>query len=198
MANTTHAGRVIVGYGTHDKEESLDGTRRKCPMGIRQADYGDMATLAALIRESNKDVAALFGLNAENCPKHPSFCTEQWVKADFQRGEIYFLLEKDSESIGCVAYESTSPGLAYLNRLSVLPAYRRQGFGARLFEYVVQYARVASVKTISIGVIGEHFHLQRWYQKLGFKDGEVKRFPHLPFSVIYMAFEIAETGALGS
>lgn len=29
--------------------------------------------------------------------------------------------------------------------------------------------------------------LQRWYRKLGFVDGELKRFPHLPFSVKYMS-----------
>jgi hypothetical protein len=41
-----------------------------------------------------------------------------------------------------------------------------------------------------IGVIGEHTELQRWYRKLGFKDGETKRFPHLPFSVKYMAYAL--------
>jgi hypothetical protein len=46
------------------------------------------------------------------------------------------------------------------------------------------------VQTISIGVIGEHTELQRWYRKLGFKDGETKRFPHLPFSVKYMAYAL--------
>jgi hypothetical protein len=43
---------------------------------------------------------------------------------------------------------------------------------------------------ISIGVIGEHVDLQRWYSKLGFEPGETKRFPHLPFSVTYMAYAI--------
>jgi hypothetical protein len=32
--------------------------------------------------------------------------------------------------------------------------------------------------------------LQRWYNKLGFTSGEVKRFPHLPFTVQYMTYAI--------
>jgi len=159
-------------------------------MPIREASPGDTATIARLVRESNKDVAIRFGLNAENCPKHTSFCTESWVQADLARGERYFILEEDSEPIACVAYEIPGAGLAYLNRLSVLPAYRRRGFGALLVRHIVQLARTAGIEAISIGVIGEHDDLQRWYRKLGFVDGETKRFPHLPFSVKYMSYVV--------
>ena len=156
-------------------------------MKIREASHADLPTIAMLVSESNKDVAVRFGLNAENCPKHPSFYTENWVQADLARGETYFILEDQSEPIGCVAYECPRPGLAYLNRLSVLPAHRNKGAGARLVQHIVQHARSLSVQTISIGVIGEHTDLQRWYNKLGFKDEETRRFPHLPFSVKYMS-----------
>jgi len=150
----------------------------------------DMATIAMLVSESNKDVAVKFGLNAENCPRHPSFCTESWIAADLARGETYFIIEENDLPIGCVAYENPSPGLAYLNRLSVLPSHRRRGVGARLVQHIVQHARSASIQAISIGVIGEHTELQRWYRRLGFKDGETKRFPHLPFSVKYMTYPL--------
>jgi len=159
-------------------------------MSIREASSEDLAALAKLVSEANKDVAVKFGLNASNCPKHPSFCTEAWVQADFARGERYFILEESSNPIGCVAYESPSAGLAYLNRLSILPSHRRRGAGAQLVEHIIQYARAAAVRTISIGVIGEHIELQRWYSKLGFVEGEAKRFAHLPFSVKYMAYAI--------
>ena len=159
-------------------------------MPIREASPGDAATIARLVAESNKDIAIRFGLNTENCPKHTSFCTESWVQSDLTRGERYFILEEDSEPLACVAYENPSAGLAYLNRLSVLPAYRRRGFGALLVRHIVQLARTAGIKTISIGVIGEHDDLHRWYRKLGFVDGETKRFPHLPFSVKYMSYRV--------
>ncbi len=159
-------------------------------MTIREASAKDLTTIAMLVSESNKDIAEKFGLNADNCPKHPSFCTDAWVKSDLARGERYFILEEDSVPIACVAYENPSAGLAYLNRLSVLPPYRNRGIGAHLVKYIIQLAQASLIQTISIGVIGEHSDLQRWYRSLGFIDGETKRFPHLPFSVKYMSYTV--------
>ncbi len=160
-------------------------------MLIREYAAADRPTVAMLVSESNKTVAVKFGLNVENCPKHPSFCTESWVDADIARGETYFLLDDEQgEPIGCVAYESAGPKRAYLNRLSVLPAFRGGGAGAQLVRHVVEHARGNGIESISIGVIGEHADLRRWYNKLGFVDGETKHFSHLPFSVKYMTLAI--------
>lgn len=159
-------------------------------MQIREAEPEDLAVIAMLVSASNKDVAVKFGLNAENCPRHPSFCTAAWVEADLARGERYFILEERSKAIGCVAYERPSEGLAYLNRLSVLPDARTRDAGAQLVQFIINLANTESVKAISIGVIGEHMDLQRWYSKLGFSPGERKRFPHLAFSVQYMAYAV--------
>jgi hypothetical protein len=63
-------------------------------MLIREATREDLATIAMVVSEANKDVAVRFRLNAENCPKHPSFCTEAWVASDLARGERYFILEE--------------------------------------------------------------------------------------------------------
>jgi len=157
---------------------------------IREAFHNDAVTLARIISESNKDVAVRFGLDAGNCAKHPSFCTEDWIKADLARGERYFVFEDGGRPIACVAYETPSGSVAYLNRLSVLPGHRRHGIGERLVGHVAALARAASIPTVSIGVIGEHDDLQRWYRKLGFVDGETRRFPHLPFSVQYMTYAV--------
>ncbi len=161
-------------------------------MVIKEASAKDAATLARIVSESNKDVAAKFGLNAKNCPKHPSFCDSTWIEADLARGERYFIIEEGLTPVGCVAYENPSAGIAYLNRLSVLPEHRNRGIGARLVKHIIRLAQQTQVQTISIGVIGEHEDLQRWYRKLGFKDGEAKRFPHLPFTVKYMSYPIQE------
>ncbi len=160
-------------------------------MIIREATGEESNTLARLISEANRDVAVRFGLNGENNPKHPSFCNRDWVEADFARGERYFLLEANGEPMGCVAYETPRVGVAYLNRLSVLPVHRQRGAGTRLVQHVIRQARTESVQTLSIGIIAEHLQLQRWYNGLGFQDGELKRFAHLPFSVRYMSYNLA-------
>ena len=167
-------------------------------MNISEATSNGLSTLAMLISESNKDVALQFGLNASTCPKHPSFCTPEWVKADFARGEKYFIIAENATPIGCVAYESPRAGIAYLNRLSVLPKHRKRGVGTRLVEHFIQYAEMQAVQVISIGVIAQHLELQRWYRALGFKDGDSKAFPHLPFMVKYMSYSFAPEVALST
>ena len=161
-------------------------------MQIREATPDDIITISMLVSESNKDVAMKFGLNVENCPKHPSFCTGDWVTADIARGERYFIAEENTNPIACVAYESPNAGLAYLNRLSVLPSHRKRGVGALMVQHIVQVAQSNAIQTISIGVMGEHADLQRWYGNLGFEPGETKRFPHLPFSVTYMSYAVQD------
>src|SRR3990167_5282488 len=163
---------------------------RRVEMDIREATSKELNTIAMLIRESNKDVALKFGINAENCPRHPSFCTDDWVRTDFARGEKYFILEEEAKTIGCVAYETPSAGLAYLYRLSVLPAHRNRSAGARLVQHIIQHAKSELIQKISIGVIAEHAELQRWYRALGFKAGETKQFQHLPFAVTYMSYTL--------
>jgi len=159
-------------------------------MLIRNTSRDDARLLAMLISESNRDVALRFGLNADNCPRHPSFCNETWVLADFARGERYFILQDNGIAIGCVAYEKASEGRAYLNRLSVLPTHRKKGGGERLVRHVIDHARSSQISTISIGIIAAHAELKRWYLKLGFSEGETKTFPHLPFAVSYLTYAV--------
>ena len=159
-------------------------------MSIAKASIEDAEKIARIISESNKDVAEAFNLNISNNPKHPSFCNKNWVLSDFERGEEYFVFDNGTSGIGCVAFESPRPDIAYLNRLSVLPEHRRYGIGEQLVRHIFAYAKSKGVQRISIGIIAEHIKLKNWYLKLGFQTGEVKTFPHLPFDVQYMYFDL--------
>ena len=159
-------------------------------MKIREANVKDAKLIASIISESNKDVAVTFNLNHDNNPKHPSFCSSDWVEADFERGEEYFLYEDRAYSVACVAFENPRLGVGYLNRLSVLPEHRRQGIGEALVQHVIQYAKTKKITRVSIGIIAEHHKLKNWYLKLGFVEGNIKTFPHLPFDVQYLHYII--------
>ena len=159
-------------------------------MIVREGTQEESGLIAMLIRDSNRDLAKRFMLNAENCPKHPSFCTLEWVAADFERGERYFICEKAHAPIGCVAIENPAEGIAYMNRLAVLPDERRSGAGETLVRYVIEHSRLCGIKTISIGIVAAHEELRNWYIRLGFTEKDTKRFPHLPFEVMYMCYEI--------
>ncbi len=150
----------------------------------------DADLLASLVRESNKDVAVLFGLNSRNAPKHPSFCKADWILSELERGQEYFLFTEDGLAKGCVAFEQPDENTAYLNRLSVLPEHRRKGIGTRLVNHILGYSKKKRVTLVSIGIIAEHTRLKEWYLKLGFQTGVIQKFEHLPFDVLYMQYKI--------
>ena len=159
-------------------------------MKIVSATREDADLIAAVIRESHRDVARMFAITRENNPKHPSFCATEWVVSDFNRGEEYFLCRAGKTSAGCVAFEQPDSETAYLNRLSVLPGYRRQGIGAALVRHIVAYARSKQVNVVSIGIIAAHEVLKTWYAGLGFIEKDTLRFAHLPFDVTFMHYRV--------
>ena len=150
------------------------------------ADGSDTDRLAGIIRFSFADVAVRFGLTAENCPKHPSNCTRDWIARDLVRGVRYFILASNGQDIGCVGVERASETTCYMERLAVLPQHRGKGHGCRLAQHTLEQARQLGVSTVGIGIIAADKGLRRFYESLGFEAGESKTFPHLPFEVLFM------------
>ena len=159
-------------------------------INIREADSNDISLVAGLVGECFQDVAERFGLTLENCPKHPSHCTDEWIEKDLARGVTYYVLENDVMALGCVAIEKASSDLCYLERLGVLPEARRNGYGRTLVDHIISRAKHIGAKQISIGIIADDTELKRWYLKIGFVEGETKGFDHLPFLVLFMTYAL--------
>lgn len=153
----------------------------------------DAPALAALIRAANGPVARRFGLTAANCLSHPSLCQADWVVQDLAKGQRYFAIEHAQALVACVAYHAARPGVAYLNRLSVLPAHQRQGWGERLVRHVLSLASTDQAQRVSIGIIAGFDELRAWYEGLGFIGAHTQRFEHLPFDVLYMHHRLGST-----
>jgi N-acetylglutamate synthase-like GNAT family acetyltransferase len=153
----------------------------------------DTRILAEIIRRSFQDVAERFGLTEENAPRHPSNCTVNWVRKDMERGVTYFAIENRNRVVGCVALQRANSEVCYLERLAVLPNHRRRGFGKALVEHVLLEARLVGAHCVSIGIIAEHTELKDWYKRLGFSEGESKKFPDLPFGVTVMTYEVGKS-----
>jgi len=163
---------------------SIDGSVANT--NIRAANTTDIPLLSDLICTSFRDVAERFNLTLENCPKHPSNCTDEWVKRDLARGVTFYILEDGDKPVGCVALEKASDDLCYLERLAVLPEHRQKGFGKTLVDHVFSQSKALGAKKVSIGIIANDDRLKRWYQKIGFDEGETKEYEHLPFSIMFM------------
>ena len=162
-------------------------------MVIRDANEADIDTLVTLLRSSFRDVAERFELTIENCPKNLAFCTKEQIKSDFDRGLIYYILEKDGRPCGCVAIEKASPDVCYLQRLAVLPEHRRKGYGKTLVNHIFDRAGKNGAQKIEIGIISEDTKLKNWYKQFGFVQKGTKKFDHLPFIVAFMSAEIDDT-----
>lgn len=153
---------------------------------IRNAEPTDAPFLAGLIRDSFRDVAERFDLTAANCPTHPSQCQTVWVEAAMAKGVRYYLLEIDRTPAGCVALEQAKPDVCYLERLAVLPAYRRRGFGRSLVNHAIRQTKQLGVRRLELAMVAKHTELRDWYAGLGFAIRETKSYPHLPFDVTFM------------
>jgi N-acetylglutamate synthase-like GNAT family acetyltransferase len=156
------------------------------PYRIRTGTREDVDALVATIRGSFKGVAELFGLTEENCPRHASNCTAQWIEKDMDRGVTYFVLESEGRVAGSVALERATPEACYLERLAVLPDRRRRGFGKALVAHVLSEAGRLGCRKVGIGVIADQAELKDWYRGLGFVETETRDFAHLPFRVSFM------------
>jgi ribosomal protein S18 acetylase RimI-like enzyme len=153
---------------------------------IREATREDAPLLAAVIRDSFRDVASRFDLTPDNCPTHPSNCVPEWVESATAKGMRYFVLESGGEPVGCVALEQAGPDICRLEWLAVLPKHRRHGFGDALVRHVLHEARRMGAATVKLAIIADHSELKAWYEQRGFAVTGSQRFDHLPFEVAFM------------
>ncbi|WP_028316317.1 GNAT family N-acetyltransferase [Desulfatibacillum aliphaticivorans] len=160
-------------------------------MKIRKANQDDVEVLVSIIRASFKTVADSFNLTQENCPRHPSNCTRDWIGAALDQGVHCFILETDKGPVGCVALEQAGPDVCYMERLAVLPDLRNQGLGRALADFALKQAKTLGCKRVEIGIIAEQLDLKDWYAKIGFTDNGEKEFPHLPFRVAFMVYALS-------
>jgi N-acetylglutamate synthase-like GNAT family acetyltransferase len=154
---------------------------------IRKCTSEDVGVLAETIRGSFRGVAERFGLTEQNCPRHASNCTADWIEKDMDRGVTYFVLESEGRAVGSVALERAKPEVCYLERLAVLPDQRKRGFGKALVSRVLSEARALGCHRVGIGVIADQAELKDWYRGLGFVETENREFSHLPFLVTFMS-----------
>jgi ribosomal protein S18 acetylase RimI-like enzyme len=92
---------------------------------------------------------------------------EASLLAKLRRGGAYIAF-KNSEPAGCVLYQPEADHV-YMERLSVLPAYRGRGIGRALVEAVEAHARRLGLPCVRLGVRAEPVENRDYYQRLGYQ-----------------------------
>ncbi len=155
---------------------------------IREIIEEEIEESAKVIRESFRTVADDFNFTYENNPMHGAFLKKERLKNEKQQGIIMYGLFVEEKQVGFVALERLEAGTYEMQKLSVIPAYRHLGYGKALVDFVIQVVREKGGSKIIIGIIENNNVLRQWYEKLGFKMKEVKKFKYLPFDVGIMYY----------
>lgn len=155
-------------------------------LAIRVAGESDIALLVNLIAEAFADVAERFGLTRENCPGHTSFITEADIRVGLGFGSVFYIAEWKGTPCGCIAVRRPKNGHSIIEKVAVLPAFRRHGIGMALVAEAFDDARRSGAAFADIGIIAAHADLRRWYEEQGFCSVRQTRYEHLPFEVLHM------------
>jgi ribosomal protein S18 acetylase RimI-like enzyme len=122
------------------------------------------------------DVEALcdFDRNVFGAYPEDLFSPEDWAEL-----ESYWMVV-DGDTIGCLALkrdvdydEEPRPGCLYIESTGVLPEYQRQGFGARMKEWQIEYAREHGFGFIVTNARQSNNSSIGLNQKFGFRTREV-------------------------
>ena len=153
---------------------------------IYEVEKEELTECLDVIHESFQTVAKEFGLTQENCPRHTSFLPLSFLETHMNWGWRMFGLYAGKKIIGYLSLSQEGDGIYELHNLSVLPAYRHQGFGELLLDHAKETVRSLGGSVLKIGIIEEHTVLKNWYEKHGFEHIGTKKFEHLPFTSGYM------------
>ncbi|MHB9027035.1 MAG: GNAT family N-acetyltransferase [Armatimonadota bacterium] len=146
----------------------------------------EIPSAAEVIRQSFRTVADEFGLTPENSPTHPAFLTDEQLRTHVDHGLQLFGLYAGSVLAGVVGLKRLTAGDFAVEKLAVLPTYRHRRFGAKLMIFAWEQIKQQDGEKACIGIIDDNTVLKQWYQRQGFIATEIKRFPHLPFTVCLM------------
>ena len=148
----------------------------------------DLSAVVHILNASHGTVAKQFGFTKETNPTNNAFIDEATLRLQLNRGIRLYGLTVENVLIGCIAVEESTKEVAtyYIEKVSVLPDYRNQGYGVELMNFATNLIRQAGGKFVSIALIDSHAKLKSWYLSQGFYQTGIKAYEHLPFSVCFM------------
>jgi diamine N-acetyltransferase len=178
-----------------DSVINLGNKVAKTSVKIKELDISSLEYSAQIIRTAFGRVTAQFGITQVNAPMYSAYTTVEKLKEMTARGASFYGYFLDGRQVGVVALEARKASDSFIKghfmeRLAVLPEYWHSGIGREMVDFIIERAGELGVKKLFLGIVNENKILKEWYQGMSFREVAVKRFPHLPFTVCFMAIEI--------
>ena len=134
---------------------------------LKEMDFSDINDCVELIRNGFADVAREYRFTRENNPSHGAFITPERLLDEKENGTLFFYALLDGISVGFFGVDLRENEAA-LEKLTVLPDYRRRGIGARLLSSAKEIASSHGRTRLTAGIISENTTLRQWYERNGF------------------------------
>lgn len=157
---------------------------------IREVRENELDLCADVIRRGFITVAKDFGLTIDNVPTNGAFINTERLIADKDKGNQMFVLTEDDTIVGFMQLEKADEEKYYLQKISVIPDCRHQGFGKQLLIFANDKVKALGGRKIEIAIIEENTQLKNWYIQNGFTHTGTRKFDHLPFTVGFMELYI--------
>ena len=149
----------------------------------------DKDIVSSIIKKSFAKQAQILGITAKEYPSYVAFENPKDVVRAIKNGESVYLLKTIvGVNIGTVRFnlDKNDPTRGYINRLAVLPEYRKNSYGKILMSFAEAELAKRSVRKATISIVKGFERLQAYYQELGYRVARDAHYPQLPFEVRYM------------
>lgn len=157
---------------------------------IREVVECELDQCAEVIRRGFQTVADDFGLTEEKVPTNGAFIKTERLLTDRAKGNLMFVLTEAEIIVGFMQLEKANETTYYLEKISVLPEYRHNGYGKALLDYAIAQVKAHGAQKLGIAIIEENTILKGWYIRNGFSPTGTRVFEHLPFTVGFMEREV--------
>ena len=154
---------------------------------IRKVNREDLPQCLEIIHKSYETEASMFGVTKMNCPNHTSFMPIEKLESFYNWGfEMYAATDGNDTMVGFFSLSLKEKDIYEVKCFSVLPFYRRKGYGTQMVELAKSRVCELGGKKLIASVADGGQIEKRWYEKNGFNYAGASIHPHLPFAIGFM------------
>jgi predicted GNAT family N-acyltransferase len=156
----------------------------------------DLSMAVRVLNDSHATIAEKFDFTKETNPSNNAFIDATALRSQLLKGLDLFAMSENNQWVGCIAIEKSAKetDTFYIEKVSVIPSARHNGYGVRLMEFAVSRIMELGGKKASIALIDANSGLKKWYAAQGFIETGTKDYAHLPFRVCFMSKPLRASG----